>query len=139
MVKTEAGGWASYKKLVKKPDQIKGRKMLRKAVDDAVKALDIMWDSEYKTRHEISGDDIQAKYANAAYYIFKYLAETKQFDPISELHGYMIHMLWRREDGTWILQNNDLDDASRKIARFVTAVGLFMQKAYTPSMDGKSF
>jgi hypothetical protein len=130
MIKTKHGGYSWYKKMVKEPGQVKGRAMLRKAVDDSVKALNIMWDSWSKTGIDEMGGDQQSKYSFAAYYIFKYLAETKEFDSISELHGYIMYLLWKRENGNWVLLDNNLEGGGMKVAKFATAVGSFMQQAF---------
>lgn len=130
MTKTKKGGWAAYKKLVKRPDQIKGRALLRKAIDDAVKALNIMYASYWKTEKAKTGDNIKTKYAFAAYYIFKYLIETKEFDSIAELHGYILHMIWQREDGSWTLLDNELGSAGNRIGVFMRHVGQFLESIY---------
>jgi hypothetical protein len=129
-VKTRAGAWARYKKLTMKPDQIKGRAMLRKAVDDAVRGLNLMWQSSYATEKEIINDEMQSKYAYAAYYIFKYLCETKEFDSIAQLHGYRVHMLFNREDGTWVATNNLMGNAGWLIGEFMRDIGSYLAQAF---------
>lgn len=137
MIKTKHGGYSWYKKMTKQSGQIKGRAMLRKSVDGCAEALNIMWNDWTKSEKDLMGDDMRSKYAFAAYYIFKYLAETKEFDSIAELHGYLIHMLWRREDGSWVMFDNNLDGGARKIANFVTSVGQFMIQAFAEVPEKK--
>jgi len=111
---------ATYKKLTKRPVQAEGREMLHKAVKRCAKALQMMWDDNFKYTNksfEQTEGEMTGKYRFAMYYFLKYLIEEREFDGAATTKNMPVHIVFRRGDGVALATSNGYEEQDRMMAR----------------------